>query len=211
MFDGWLRRIRPFMPPWSAPAPPFVSESPDAGLRLLTTGPLGNLVRAVPALPCCSLVAAWVMVLAGLAPARDAGSLRAWRLVDAAWWARANLWLRPDLQPWDGLVALLELVGGEILVEEDVALRGAPRLSLGWNAVQRFRLEDADRDGEWDPWDDDDGGHAYLAHLGPDGEVVIVQSSVELGLRVSYGGSWTGTAGLTGYRVGVLALGMKSR
>jgi hypothetical protein len=85
----------------------------------------------------------------------------------------------------------------------------APQLTRGrWHIVQRWRgLDLGDGVG---PQDDEviDGatGHTYWAHMDAAGSVTIVQSSTSLGLRVTEGGSWVGTAGLDGYSVGVLTL-----
>ena len=172
--------------------------------------PLGTLARAEP-LPCCSLVAAMVLEQAGHHP--DPATLNAYADADAVYWPPANVWSRAA--PWSALTAARSLLRGRWAYESLVGEREgaeyvyAPQLTRDrWHIVQRWRgLDLGDGVG---PQDDEviDGatGHTYWAHMDAAGSVTIVQSSTSLGLRVTQGGSWVGTAGLDGYSVGVLTL-----
>ena len=165
--------------------------------------PLGELARTDP-LPCCTLVACMALQLAGHDP--DPATVKAYAKADPAYWAPANVWSRDA--PWSALTAARRLLGGRWAYESMVQDH-APVLTPGrWHIVQRWRgLDMGDDDG---PGDDEviDGatGHTYWAHMDAAGLVTIVQSSTARGLRIDAGGSWVGSAGLSGYAVGVLTL-----
>jgi hypothetical protein len=172
--------------------------------------PLGTLARA-ESLPCCSLVAAMVLEQVGHHP--DPATLDAYADADPVYWPPANVWSRDA--PWSALTAARSLLRGRWAYESLVGEREgaeyvyAPKLTRNrWHIVQRWRGLDL---GEGVGSQDDeviDGatGHTYWAHMDAAGSVTIVQSSTSLGLRVTEGGSWVGTAGLDGYSVGVLTL-----
>jgi hypothetical protein len=172
--------------------------------------PLGELARA-QALPCCSLVACILLKQAGHHP--DPATLDAYADADPVYWPPANVWSRDA--PWSALTAARSLLRGRWAYESLVGEREgaefvhAPQLTPGrWHVVQRWRgLELGEGIG---PQDDEviDGatGHTYLVYMDAARSCTVVQSSTALGLRVSEGGSWVGTAGLDGYSVGVLTL-----
>jgi len=178
--------------------------------------PLGTLARG-EALPCCTLVACMMLEQAGYHPDPATVDAYAAPLRDA-YWAPANVWSREA--PWSALTAARDLLGGHWAYEGLVGERAdddgntaelvnAPRLTPGrWHVVQRWRgLELGVGVG---PSDDEviDGatGHTYLVYVDAAGACTVVQSRTALGLRVSTGGTWVGTAGLDGYSVGVLTL-----
>lgn len=172
--------------------------------------PLGTLARA-EALPCCTLVACILIEEAGTHP--DPATVDAYAAARPVYWPPANVWDRDA--PWSALNAARALLGGRWAYEAHVGERDgaeyvlAPALTRNrWHVVQRWRgLELGDGEG---PADDEviNGatGHTYLVHMDEAGVCTVVQSSTALGLRVTSGGSWLGTAGLDGYSVGVLTL-----
>ncbi len=113
-------------------------------------------------------------------------------------------------QPWSSIDASARKWGGRMDYEYDVSGdRPAPALQVNvWTKVQRWEGLDL---GATTAADDDRfrkgaEGHTILVRLNPDGTVTVVQSDVHRGLRITTGGSWTGTAGLDGHSVGVLSL-----
>jgi len=155
-------------------------------------------------LPCCTFVALALLEAAGHEIETVDDGPKASGL---NWWKLANVW---DIKrPWSALDAARQLTGSgdcRILLVTDTA----PPLRRGrWHVVQRWRnLGDG---GEPGPEDDHvvpgrSTGHTYLAYLDEDGETCrIVQTSAAKGYRDTIG-TWQGSAGLTGYSVGVVYL-----
>lgn len=163
--------------------------------------PLGQLARRVH-LPCCSLIAALEHEMAGRSP--RVCSLDGYAALDPAFWRQANIVDPAD--PWSSLSAS----GSWVSYQYDVSPeRPAPRLRVErWSKVQTWEGLDL---GLTNAADDDRfragaEGHTIMARLNADGSVTIIQSGVKLGLRITTGGTWTGTAGLDGQSVGVLEL-----
>jgi hypothetical protein len=163
--------------------------------------PLGILARRVN-LPCCSLIAALELEMAGRSP--RGRSLDGYASLDPAFWQAANIVDPAD--PWSSLSAS----GSWVSYVYDVSRENpAPRIRSGmWTKVQRWKGLDL---GTTNAADDDRyrtgaKGHTYLVRLNASGSVTIIQSGVKRGLRITTGGSWTGTAGLDGQSVGVLEL-----
>jgi hypothetical protein len=163
--------------------------------------PLGILARRVN-LPCCSLIAAVEHEMVGRSP--RVCSLDGYASLDREFWRLANIVDPAD--PWSSLSAS----GGWMNYQYDVSPeRPAPRLRAGrWTKVQRWEGLDL---GTTNAADDDRyrkgaKGHTYLVRLNASGSVTIIQSGIKRGLRITTGGSWTGTAGLDGQSVGVLEL-----
>jgi hypothetical protein len=172
--------------------------------------PLARLVAAHPVgagLPCCSFVAAWSLCVAGMVGEDIAADLSAWARLDPKYWALANITTvsgdeldevlldDTDEREWDSLEAALQMLGGRRLLPVVVcAAQPPPTLEAGrWHIVQRWRH-------------DTRVGHTYLVKADLEGTgVVVVQSSVRLGTRID-AGTWEGTAGLSGYWVGVVVL-----
>ena len=170
--------------------------------------PLARLVAAYPVgegLPCCSFVACWSLCVAGMVDADIGTKLSYWAHLDFDYWQLANitsfggdeydqvLASDDDDREWDSLEASLQLLGGRRSLPVLVcASQPAPALEPGkWHAVQRWKGR---------------SGHNYLVKADAEGAgVVVVQSSVRLGTRIDEG-TWEGTAGLSGYRVGVVTL-----
>ena len=153
-------------------------------------------------MPCCTMVALWLLAMRLGVPAGVSTYQRAihwgaeWRLPNTLpyWWARANVW--DGASPWSALTAAEEITGGWRVSPRIVsASMPAPSLTPGrWHVIQR--------------WQDPGklvGGHTYLVHAASRDLVIVVQSSEAKRLRVS-AGSWDGTAGLTGLHVGAVAL-----
>lgn len=165
---------------------------------------LAQSSEAPEGLPCCVFVALALLEAAGheIETVEDGpagGGLD--------WWKLANVW--NIKRPWSALDAARELTGAgdcRILLVSDTA----PPLRRGrWHVVQRWRnLGDG---GEPGPEDDHvvpgrSTGHTYLAYLDEDGKTCrIVQTSTARGYRDTLG-TWQGSAGLTGYAVGVVYL-----
>lgn len=146
--------------------------------------PLGQLARR-RRLPCCSLVRAVCLEVAGLRP-RPA-SLDGYASVDPEW-RLANAWEGYDR--WGAVTAGARLLGGKVVGPVEVT-DTAPELPSGVWVV-------------WQRWGRD--GHTQLLRCEPDGTVTVVQSDVEHGLRIHTGGTWTGDAGLSGYTVAYATL-----
>ena len=162
-------------------------------------------------MPCCTMVALWLLAMRDGVPAGVSTYQRAidWgarvRLPHVAvhWWARANVW--PTIgSAWSALSAAEEITGGRYVAPVVVsASYRAPELTPGrWHVIQRYR----------DPslaftQPEKAGGHTYLVRAGMASAdpVTVVQSSEGKRLRVS-AGSWDGTAGLTGLHVGAVVL-----
>jgi len=154
-------------------------------------------------LPCCTFTALALLEADGAEITSIDDGPRARGL---EWWKDANVW--DPTRPWSALDAAREITGAADLRVQEV-LHTAPPLRAGrWHLVQRWRNLDP---GETAEFGDDlvkpgqSTGHTYLAHLADDGVCRIVQSSVNLGYRDTTG-TWTGSAGLTGYAVGVVYL-----
>lgn len=159
-------------------------------------------------LPCCSLVAMWVL---SVAENVKGSSMSEYADHDRDWWARANVYYRDA--PWSAIFAAQEKLLGETqyidLVSEE---EDAPSLTPHrWHIVQRWRNLDLNKKGLYDDLVRQAGtrkptGHTYLAYADYEGKgVTIVQSSVSRGYRISRG-TWEGRAGLDGYSVAVLTL-----
>lgn len=162
-------------------------------------------------MPCCTMVALWLLAMRDGVPA---GVLTYQRAIDwgarvrlphvvADWWARANVWTTIGA-PWSSLDAAQAATDGHYIAVRLVsASLPAPSLTPGrWHVIQRYR----------DPSlaftrPEKAGGHTYLVRAGLTSvdPVTVVQSSEGKRLRVS-AGSWDGTAGLTGLHVGAVVL-----
>jgi hypothetical protein len=183
----------------------------DRGWLALEEGtPLSRLISAHPkgnGLPCCSFVAAWSLVVAGMVGEDIAPELRSWARLAPSYWSLANitsfgsdeinevLLSEADTREWDSLEAALRLLGGRRSLPVVVcASQPAPELQAGrWHIVQRWKWKALT-------------GHTYLVKADQEGDgCVVVQSSVRLGARTDEG-TWSGTAGLSGYWVGVVTL-----
>lgn len=176
-------------------------------LRVLDADRFG---RSGVGMPCCTMVALWLLAMRLGVPAGVSTYQRAidWgaavRVPGLAWgwWARANVWPGPG--PWSALTAAEQITGGRYVVPRLVsASLPAPALTPDrWHVIQRYRdpskafTEPAMA-----------GGHTYLVKAGPTSAdpVTVLQSSGGKRLRVS-AGSWDGTAGLTGLHVGAVVL-----
>ena len=151
-------------------------------------------------LPCCTLVACALVEARWGAP--DVRSVDAYfQLCGRDWWDDMNV-VDGD-RPWSVLGATRRVSETCRMYFDTNVKRLAPPLPEGWSVVQRWRgLNGASTP---DPSDDmfvpGASGHTYLAHR--DGDVVrIVQSSASRGLRDTLG-TWSGSAGLDGFSVGV--------
>ena len=169
----------------------------------MSVAQLARRSRPPEGLPCCTLVALALLEGEGNEITSVDDGVRVGGL---DWWSRANVW-SPDA-PWSALDAARELTGGtdaRILLVRDVA----PPLRPGrWHVVQRWRhLGDGGAPGVADDTvvPGKSTGHTYVAWMGEDRRVRIVQSSTARGYRDTWG-TWEGDAGLSGYAVGVVYL-----
>ena len=167
-------------------------------------------------LPCCTMVALWLLAMrisvpAGVSTYQRAIDLGARQPMPGDWWRDANVW--DAHQPWSALSAAMWWApegcaidgrGGRYLMPRIVSSSmRAPSLTPGrWHVIQRYR----------DPSlastrPEKAGGHTYLVRAGLTSAdpVTVVQSSERKRLRVS-AGSWDGTAGLAGLHVGAVVL-----
>ena len=161
-------------------------------------------------MPCCTMVALWLLAMqlgvpAGVStykPAIQWGAAVRVSGLTPGWWARANVWAGES--PWSALTAAEQITGGWRVSPRIVsATLSAPSLTpRRWCVIQRYR----------DPSlaftrPEKAGGHTYLVRAGLTSAdpVTVLQSSEGKRLRVS-AGSWDGTAGLTGLHVGAVVL-----
>ena len=155
-------------------------------------------------LPCCTLVAIWVL---DIAHGVKANHVSAYASYDHKWWERANVY--DGEKPWSAIDAAEEKLGGNYTYVPMVGSKSdAPPLTPGrWHIIQRWRrLDMGDKSSlEDDRFQSGATGHTYLAFAHDYTNVVIVQSSISKGYRKN-NGVWQGTAGLDGYSVSVLTL-----
>ncbi len=153
-------------------------------------------------LPCCTLVAMWSLEQLGheITSVSQAAKIAG----DEAWQA-LNVW--DGSEPWSALNANYKLLGGSMAYKMNVT-DSVPSLTPGrYHIVQRWK---GLSQGELFHCPSDDmfqagaQGHTYIAYSGGD-YVKIIQSSIKRGYRVDVG-SWEGSAGLSGYDVGILTL-----
>lgn len=171
----------------------------DEVLAWLRTLDAERVASAGVGMPCCTMVALWLLAMRnGVPPGvstyeRALGSVTG---VTRGWWSLANVW-NPKA-PWSALTAAEELTGGRYLAPRAVSRSmPAPELTPGrWHVIQRWR----------DPAKVQ-GGHTYLVRAGETSAdpVTVLQSSEAKRLRVS-DGSWDATKVLLGYHVGAVVL-----
>lgn len=161
-------------------------------------------------LPCCTFVALALLEAEGHEINQIADGPK---VSGMAWWRKANVW--DGDRPWSALRAA-EIMARAPSIRIGFVKDTAPPLKPGrWSVVQRWKNLDS---GE-DPGPEDDRvipgqstGHTYLAHMDDQGRVRIVQSSEAKGYRDTDADdpdgfpTWTGSAGLSGYSVGVCYL-----
>ena len=184
----------------------------DEVLGWLRTLDAERVASAGVGLPCCTMVALWLLAMRDGVPAGVStyAAATAWGLrryvangtQARLWWERANVW--DGKRPWSALTAAEQITGGRYIMPRIVSASSrAPSLTPGrWHVIQRYR----------DPSlaftrPTKAGGHEYLVRAGLTSAdpVTVVQSSEGKRLRVS-AGSWDGTAGLTGLHVGAVVL-----
>lgn len=174
------------------------------GFGALDKGQSIDTISRSQNLPCCTLVAVWVL---DIAHEIKANHISAYAAYDHKWWEKANIY--DGGKPWSNIEAVKEKLGGESTYVEMVG-KGvdAPPLTPGrWHIIQRWRRLDAGSDSglEDDRFQNGATGHTYLAFAHNPGNTTIIQSSISRGYRKD-DGAWKGTAGLDGYSVSVLTL-----
>ena len=173
------------------------------GFEVLDEGTSIYAISRSQNLPCCTLVAMWIL---DVAHDVEANHVSAYAAYDHKWWERANVY--DGEKPWSAIDAAKDKLGGDYvyvdLVGDD---KDAPSLTPGrWHIVQRWRRLSMGRDGlEDDRFQNGATGHTYLAFAHDEKNVTIIQSSISKGYRKN-DGVWEGTAGLGGYSVSVLTL-----
>ena len=175
----------------------------EKGFEVLDKGTSIYSISRSQNLPCCTLVAMWVL---DIAHGVEANHVSAYASYDHKWWERANVY--DGEKPWSAIGAAKDKLGGEFSYVETVSKdTTAPVLTPGrWHIVQRWRRLDTGDDGlEDDRFQNGATGHTYLAFAHDKENVTIIQSSISKGYRKN-DGVWSGTAGLDGYSVSVLTL-----
>tara|TARA_R100000479_G_C6324444_1_gene179026 strand:+ start:178 stop:723 length:546 start_codon:yes stop_codon:yes gene_type:complete len=173
------------------------------GFEVLDKGTSIYAISRSQNLPCCTLVAMWIL---DVAHDVEANHVSAYAAYDHKWWERANVY--DGEKPWSAIDAAKDKLGGDYvyvdLVGDD---KDAPSLTPGrWHIVQRWRRLSMGRDGlDDDRFQNGATGHTYLAFAHDEKNVTIIQSSISKGYRKN-DGVWEGTAGLSGYSVSVLTL-----
>lgn len=164
-----------------------------SGASLLTkNNRFGAQLRTIN-FPCSAMVAAWLHAVRG----GMADTIQGWHDLDPIFWALMNVW--EGCPPWSGVATAYLSVGSDLQVFGRVDKNNpAPELrDQCWHVVQRWGVLGDDRE----DWED---GHCYLVWRDGDRVVVHESDSVQ-GYRVTEG-TWSGTAGLDGYSVGVAYL-----
>lgn len=164
----------------------------DNGWRAIHHPALEKLIQSQK-LPCCSLVAAWVLTLLDEQPDLDDAHKQAAWASDRALWARLNLW--EGYNRFENIDAAQELLGGSVEFISMMPGKDAPKLTQNrWHIIQRWK---------------ESKGHNYLVYSKEFdvnlNNAIVVQSDEQKGFRVSEG-TWSKSAGLEGYDVAVLHL-----
>lgn len=156
-------------------------------------------------LPCCTFVAAAIAEARWGAPMERSVAAYSRLPGNLQWWRDMNVW--DGERPWSAVDRARDSVSSTGFSRFDTRVKDlAPPLDDGWTLVQRWR----GLDGQETQSPDDDSfvngasGHTYLVFKSGT-SVRVVQSSVSKGYRDSTG-TWTGSAGLDGYSVGITHL-----
>jgi len=173
----------------------------DKGWSVLSNGTSLYKISRSENLPCCTMVAMWVLDVTDYVNAKNVNE---YSKVDINWWKKANVFDRED--PWSALTAAQKKLGGTLEYRSKVS-NDAPKLTSGrWHIIQRWRNLDLNNSGlEDDIVTSNSSGHTYLAYCTIDNKVIIIQSSIAKGFRQN-DGIWEKGAGLDGFSVGVLTL-----